>query len=138
MSFLLRLRLSWSYHLSDVGATSVPHEQHQLCFGRWRIAAAKSKEQYICLKFDLPVTSRISYVKLPQLIGRCALGIRHPQKRKMLNGFLILVLSFFYCYLLGVIISLTLYFQITFISGKWHVRGKLCMHCCRSVRFFSL
>lgn len=62
----------------------------------------------------------------------------HRGKKSMQNCFPIPVFSFFYYYLLGVIIFLTLHFKITFISVKWHVRGKLCMHCCINVRFLSL
>lgn len=46
-SFLLRLRLSWSYHLSDIGDTLVPQEQLQQCFGQGTITAIKSMEQFI-------------------------------------------------------------------------------------------
>lgn len=59
-------------------------------------------------------------------------------KKIVQNCFLIPVFSFFYYYLLGVTIFLTLHFKITFISVKWHVGGKLCMHCCINVRFLSL
>lgn len=118
----------------------VPQEQFQLCFDQGTIADIKSKEQLIYLEVIFNFTSRISFLLILILILRNALDIKcsTEEKKSMQNCFLIPVFSFFYYYLLGVIIFLTLHFKITFISVKWHVRGKLCMHCCINVRFLSL